>query len=100
MSDPDLSTLPKRMRYAADVMDEYISATSLHSGNPFAAHNLRVAADRLETRREAKVEELARELCAGFHHASELPNNPVLADYYRRVAGELIESGWRKEDPR
>jgi hypothetical protein len=85
---PDLSTLPKRMRYAADVIAEYVDACpNLDTGTQFAAPNLRIAADRYEQKCIRMVANLAQSLY-------ELGWRKVTADH----AQALVESGWRKGD--
>jgi hypothetical protein len=83
---PDLSTLAQRMRYAADVIAEYTTACrSLHAGTQFAAHNLRLAADRYEQDQIRAIADLAQSLY-------ELGWRKVTTDQ----AKILVESGWRK----
>ena len=87
---PDLSTLPERMRYAADVIDEYIAASPvLHPGEKFSSGNLRIAADRLHERRDRQVWQLA----------AILREARIRGDY-EDYARQLIEAGWHKGDRR
>jgi hypothetical protein len=97
---PDLSTLPQRMRYAAAVMREATKRLDMEMLYPFsspptwAAWALERRADIWEkansVEREALVEELAQQLM-------ELDANAtIFVKGYSSSARKLIESGWRK----
>lgn len=100
---PDLSTLPKRMRYAASVLEE---ATDWCNENQpgtntvwnayllFKNADVREAEDREAAERKHIVEELAQELRDSSAKA------PIRrTEEYRELAQHLVESGWRKEQP-
>lgn len=91
-----LDTLPKRMRYAATILEETSRRHGCHPDETWRATDLRREADLVEdedtenAEREALVEKLARDLSdtsnlgEGFNH--------------KRRARELIErGGWRKQ---
>lgn len=90
---PDLSTLPKRMRYAADVMDEAKTRLDAERGNrddffgsEWHSYALRRRAQIWED--AGPVDELTRKL-------AEL-GSPAATGGYAQVARKLIESGWHK----
>lgn len=108
MSEPDLSTLPKRMRYAADVLKE---ARKAHHSRPengnsdWAAYawdptNLCYHADNWESEdseaadRDAQIEELAQAMYQQIYSVSRFQ-----FPWFQTVARNLVESGWRKGDP-
>ena len=99
-SRSDLSTLPQRMRYAAEVLAEAeVRYSQVAHELGWDITGIRSVADKFESEDRADdehtalIEELAKELsCAesvvlperGFNYAK---------------ARRLIESGWRKGDP-
>lgn len=103
---PDLSTLPKRMRYAATVLAEANErlASTTRAAYLWATTSLIEQAglweveDRATCDRDSQVEELARELWDAF--------TPTFPDHwfshgtpradFRDSARKLIESGWHK----
>jgi hypothetical protein len=97
---PDLSTLPKRMRYAASVLEESAQRSGVKYDIEYTPALLRADAAVFENEdreaaehaaeRAALASELARELVL---HLQDLRRNP------QWVALTLIESGWRKADP-
>lgn len=107
MSAPDLSTLAARMRFAATVIDEVNTRYELGAYLPWSPAALRERADVLEAedregaKHEARVEELARDLfLADFGSGWEEEGTEHLKRPRRETARKLIESGWRKGDPR
>lgn len=99
MSEPDLSTLPARMRYAAGVLED---AAARYWGYPspdfsWAPAGLRNLAvifddqDRATVEREQMAADLIRDL-----QAVESPNFG-LAEYID-IATHLVDAGWTKAD--
>jgi hypothetical protein len=95
---PDLSTLPARMRYAADVLREADERyASKHSWSP---DGLEIIADtwedqdRATTERAAWIRELANTIYRAAGWSGNGPHEPHL-----EAARRLIESGWRKGEP-
>jgi hypothetical protein len=91
MSEPDLSTLPHRMRYGA-----------AYAWKPDA---LEIEAEGWERRDlaagelEATIETLAREMLDTRKCVSSVPTSPTwgdLREVYVRMARMLAEWGWRK----
>lgn len=111
MSELDLSTLPKRIQFAADVMSEVITrCAELKEGRAttFSPDKLRAIADEWQRSEEraAFTEELARALYAG--HQAFLPNRKniqvpfdeapeSIQRHTRALASHAIESGWRRD---
>jgi hypothetical protein len=108
MSRPDLSTLPARMRYAAQVLEEaserYYGKKTFHG---WAADGLRnVAAifddqDRAAKESEQQVEELAKTMFDGVaNHVSTFEwgdyQNRWNRDIYRHAARAALDAGWTK----
>jgi hypothetical protein len=90
---PDLSSLPNRMRYAADVLDEANKQFGKIAG--WYAGDLRGTASLWEAeelrRRNTARDQLSREIKAVEVADAEYP--------HWVIANALIESGWRKGDP-
>jgi hypothetical protein len=98
MSDeqPDLSTLPKRMWFAADVLREVINRIALEGASgpvAFASVDLRCLANRWEAEErkagelESQVVELAAEI--KFLSADTID--------FAELGRKLVQSGWRKD---
>lgn len=116
MSEPDLSTLPQRMRYAADVVAEAQKRYADRPGDtaPWSAKHLRQfavkweAEDREVAEREDLVKELLKDLCEAMmpgcgsflsDYIADNTDGSYVDDTLDRVARGLIESGWHKGDP-
>lgn len=100
-AQPDLSTLPQRMRYAADVLGEASNRDFDGDSPAYTWHPdvLRSRADKWEAEdanRAVLVEELAQDLKEHYFDRNLAGSDDV---YWRQRAGRLIESGWRKGDP-
>jgi hypothetical protein len=105
---PDLSTLPKRMRYAARVLEEATERElreNVFEERKWSAERLLDRAGEFNkadyAKRQKLVEELACELwglppgaAMGWSKAKE-----SYQEVARSAARKLIESGWRKGDP-
>lgn len=114
---PDLSTLPQRMRYADAVLgearDRYHAdhrkdnagwpATSWDGTGLRAYAEKWEAEDRAVAERDAQVEQLAREMFDANRpeHGRQQWDDPyeVVQGAYMAIARDLVESGWRKGDP-
>lgn len=107
-AQPDLSTLPQRMRYAAKVIEE----ANLRKGDgavSWGMGGLEIHADRWEfedraaDERDAEVDELARKMYSILEgpHALAWDCGASLytqhRDRYLDLAQKLIQFGWRKE---
>lgn len=90
---PDLSTLPKRMRYAAIVLEEASQKHGTDLVNTWAPAGLRSMADEFDAKDRAKAE-----LITTIANAYE-PYIAGVRSIASHVADGLIESGWRKGDP-
>jgi hypothetical protein len=94
---PDLSTLPKRMRYAATVLREADARYDFNKVWPveelegFA--DQWEAEDRANGERDAMAEELAKTMFDIFA-VRDLNDEPP-----RNMARWLVDQGWRKGDP-
>lgn len=103
---PDLSTLPKRMRYAATVLAEAnerlneLNILGKQTGYLWGSSSLIKEAglweesDRAAADHDTQIDELARQI-----HAYDLPPRTgffEVRDMYRAIARSLIESGWHK----
>lgn len=105
---PDLSTLPQRMRYAADVLGEADERYgSKHSWSP---DGLEIYASKWEDQDceaaelDTQIEELARKIyhvgfVVGMHNHRLAFEDYSGKEAIQRTAKRLIESGWRKGDP-
>lgn len=110
---PDLSTLPKRIRYAAGVLIEVRDhALDLHRNDDFdtryswdvGSSLLKCAdvweqhADRLKIESDARrkmIEQLADEMKSDYESMSL---NIIIDDWWPNRARKLIDRGWRKGD--
>lgn len=97
---PDLSTLPQRMRWAAGVLEE----ANARYGHPpdcrWFPSSLRAEAEAVEDedKEVAEREGLAQELYRagqGCHEALSQADKGV-ADWYRKIAQKLLADGWTK----
>ncbi|MFV8317170.1 hypothetical protein [Mycobacterium sp. 23] len=105
MSAPDLSKLSSRMRYAADVLEEFnTDHPNLYNADaPWRPSELLREAAHVEAE-EALVEQLARELFAAQRRC--FPDRPDLEAWETawgstrqnciNLAEMLVESGWHK----
>jgi phage terminase large subunit GpA-like protein len=92
---PDLSTLPNRMRYAATVIDEADNRYGTHESG-WDSGGLRQLADMWENddrQAEAERSALADELATELYEAGWVKVSSAHVIH-------LIESGWRKGDPK
>lgn len=108
---PDLSTLPQRMRFAADVMDQaktrleqelYGALYPAHGASEWNSEALRERADIWEAQdrdaaEKAARESLIRELSWAFYE-TERWSGGAPHQKHRNAARKLVESGWRKGD--
>lgn len=99
MSEPDLSTLPQRMRYAAEVLSEadqrYGKLRMEDECFGWDAQSLHAVAQDWQDedrRRGAMVNELAADLTLAAG-----PTIMVNIPFY--IASKLVKMGWRKGDP-
>jgi hypothetical protein len=99
---PDLSTLPKRMRYAAEVLREVNKREGMHSDFSWANCGLRALADRWESEdataaeRDALVEELAKGMALAVWNGIDHWADDYVKALYLSCARFVVESGWRK----
>jgi hypothetical protein len=97
---PDLSTLPQRMWFAADVIGEVINRIALEGGRgpvAFASVDLRCLANRWEAEDRKAGEQAAQVDVLAAELDGVLPEGWI--DFVG-MARKLIESGWRKDgDP-
>ena len=118
---PDLSTLPKRMRYAATVLAEadaryarYTRKQMVDDCFGWDSQSLQSVADEWEAQdrevaeHKTLIENLAREMFTEQgrlypkHENFKLPFDEAGAGSQsncRRLAAALIDAGWRKVDP-
>lgn len=111
---PDLSTLPKQMRYVARVLEKVSTEWSERTGcrlignaweKNWSAQGIENAAKRWEfedgikVARDAEMEELARALGPIVWAQASFDDLPDYNQKFcRRAACGLIDSGWRKVD--
>lgn len=106
---PDLTTLPQRMLWAADVLAEANERYNLHPDAPCSASWLRNEARHVEdedkeaAEKDALVEDLARELfnaqSARYPNRNELKawdEAGTCRDDSMGLARALIDNGWTK----
>lgn len=105
---PDLTTLPERMRYAASVINAVNRrASDLQQMPPidreWNSSSLHRWADAWEVEDDVPVGELAEELLKAQRLAyparEDLHTNSKAGENARILAAHLIESGWRKGGP-
>lgn len=113
-AQPDLSTLPQRMMYAADVVaaanDRYRNENpraGFSANEPMSPSSMRYLAnqwareDRERADMAEEIEQLAEELLKAQRLAypgrEDLHTSSKAAENARILAAHLIESGWRKE---
>jgi hypothetical protein len=101
MSDqPDLSTLPARMRYTVNhVLQEVFDKDR----NLSDKYGMALMCDLLDaasnwSQEAERVEELARDLQSTYFDLN-LDCDASTEEYWRKRARKLIESGWCKGDP-
>jgi hypothetical protein len=93
MNEPDLSTLPKRMRYAADVLEEAAERAQIENENEWTPTMLRADAsiwenlDNVAEQLQAQQNALMQELHDTLHDTGFA---------YGEAATRLIQRGWRK----
>jgi hypothetical protein len=109
MSEPDLSTLAQRMRYAAQVLDEARAefhnrpendnsnwlAIAWNKGDLCSFASQWEAADRELIERGETIDELATVLMPIFDSWT----GNMCGRMCREAARLVVESGWRKGDP-
>lgn len=101
MSEPDLSTLPQRMRYAAEVRDEANARIGDWDGKRFGGSWLTYAdmweaQDRADSEKVAQSHALAEELWEAFlvdYHTDSITEKLKILGICRR----LVDDGWKKD---
>lgn len=104
MNEPDLSTLPQRMHYAAEVVREASQRLGHGVDSQWRQGTLRKFARQFEAEdaTETKVEELAEEIRAADvknstgYVAKDRMQLKSCKEAYVPVARDLIDAGWRK----
>lgn len=105
---PDLSTLPKRMRMAADVMDEAKKRLDIEVYGESQGERAEWHSDALRKRADiweradgdpVEVEKLAADVRRAHGDYLVAGNPDVVHLASLKIAHKLIESGWRKGDP-
>lgn len=113
MMEPDLSTLPQRMRYAAEVLEsasQRLTAEYPDRLGYWYPNDLRIKAhdweakDRAAAERDTEVEELAKLLYTSIYNGPPGDTPPwnsrsnMTKSAYQRQARKLIDAGWRKTE--
>lgn len=96
---PDLSTLPQRMWYAAEILRE--ADVRYGSVHPWSPGGLEIQAQKWESEdgeaaeREGRIEELAWKIFEAF--GGFRSNSCGVSSVYWGAARDLVDAGWRKD---